>query len=175
MSKLEIRSGSKDERLVSGWSKSGLSLLLCFCFSISGCGSSFDSESAIKEVNATNAQKLVSLYQHYQRRHRGKGPKDEASFRSFISKTSTYLLDRIDVDPSSLDSLFVSDRDGKPLEIRYGLKGSDRGPSVPTVFEVEGVDGVRIVACTNMVTMEVTNDFEYQQLLQSKGLPAETL
>jgi len=138
-----------------------------------GCGSSFDAESAIKEINSTNAQKLVSLYQHHQRRHRGKGPKDEAAFRKFISETSSYLLDRIDVDPNSLDSLFVSDRDGQPLTIRYGLQGSDRGPSVPTVFEAEGVEGVRLVACTNMITKEVTDDSEYQQLLESKGLPPQ--
>lgn len=154
----------------------GLLLLLVCVFSLSsGCGRSFDAESAIKQVNATNAQKLVSLYQHHQRRHRGRGPKDEAAFRKFISETSTYLLDRIDVDPNSLDSLFVSERDAQPLTVRYGMKGSDRGPAIPTVFETEGLDGVRIVACTNMVTKEVTEDSEYQQLLKSKGLPPETL
>lgn len=147
--------------------------VLGICFLSVGCGPSFDADSTIKELNATNAQKLVSLYQHHQRRNRGRGPKDEAAFRKFISETSTYLLDRIDVDPNSLDSLFVSDRDGQPLKIRYGMKGSDRGPSIPTVFEAEGVEGVRIVACTNMVTKEVTDDSEYQQLLKSKGLPAQ--
>jgi hypothetical protein len=140
-----------------------------------GCGRSFDADSAIKQANATNAQKLVSLYQHYQRRHRGKGPKNEAAFRKFISETSVYLLDRIEVDPNSLDSLFVSERDGQPLTIRYGMRGSDRGPAIPTVFEVEGVEGARVVACTNMVTKQVSDESEYQQLLKSNGLPSDPL
>lgn len=173
MSKLNNRTVSP---VVFSWlARRSFLLVVCVCVAglSSGCGSSFDAESAIKQVNATNAQKLVSLYQHHQRRNRGRGPKDEAAFRKFIAGTSTYLLDRIDVDPNSLDSLFVSDRDGQPLTIRYGLKGSDRGPSIPTVFEAEGIEGVRIVACTNMVTKEVSDESEYQELLKSKGLPVE--
>ena len=173
MAESKKRSLSSGVDNVSSFYVKRVLLLACVSILVSGCGGSFDAESAIKQVNSTNAQKLVSLYQHYQRRHRGKGPKDEEDFRKFIAGTSTYLLDRIDIDPNSLDGLFISERDNQPLTIRYGLKGNDRGPSIPTVFEVEGADGVRIVACTNMVTKEVEDESEYQDLLKSKGLPVE--
>ena len=147
--------------------------LLCISAVSVGCGSGFDVNSEVQKMNSNNAQRLANLYQHYQRKHQGIGPKDESKFKSFISEVNPVLLERIGVSAGSIDQLFTSERDGQPFFVRYGLKGNDRGPAVPTVFEEEGVDGKRLVACTQMVTKEVENDSEYQDLLKSKGLPVE--
>ena len=147
--------------------------LICVVAVSAGCGSGFDVNSEVQKVNSNNAQRLANLYQHYQRKHQGKGPKDEGKFKSFISEVNPVLLERIGVSAGSVDQLFTSERDGQPFFVRYGLKGNDRGPAVPTVFEEEGVDGKRLVACTQMVTKEVEEDSEYQELLKSMGLPTE--
>ena len=155
-----------------GFNVFGLLLVCLVVCGATGCGG-FDADSAVKEANGTNAQRLVNLYQYHQLRNSGEGPKDELSFRAFIGGMNPLILGRMEVDANSLDELFVSARDGQPFNIRYGLKGSDRGPAVPTVFEQEGVDGKRLVACTQMVTKEVEDESEYQELLESKGLPVD--
>jgi hypothetical protein len=136
----------------------------------SGCWSSFDIESEVKNLNATNAQRLANLYQHFQRQHQGKGPRDKEVFETFISEVNPVLLSRIDVDPNSLEQLFVSERDGQPLVIRYGERGSDRGPSVPIVFEETGVDGKRMIGFTNNLGLEVEDEQEYQAFMDGKTM-----
>jgi hypothetical protein len=132
---------------------------------MAGCGGGFDSASALQEVNATNPQRLSNLYVQHQRENGGKGPKDKAAFRAYINKMNPVLLERIGVDQSAIDDLFVSERDGEALKIRYGVKGNDFSPPTPIVFEAIGVDGVRIVAFTGQKFEEVSDDAEYKKLL----------
>lgn len=132
-----------------------------------GCGG-FDASTAIQDLNATNAQRLANLYAQHQRENRSAGPKDEAAFKAFIGKINPVLLKRIDVDPNQIDALFTSERDGEALEIRYGVKGNDMSDPKPVVFEKIGVDGIRLVAFTGQKVEQVSDDAEYQKLLNRK-------
>ena len=134
----------------------------------SGCGRTYDSKGAIAKLNATNAQRLSTLYVMFQRSNRGKGPPNEKAFREYISSIGAHLLARISVEPDNLDPLFISDRDGQPLVIKWKKPGNDRSPPEPVVFEQEGVGGKRIVAFTGGKFEEVEDQAAYQQLLEKK-------
>ena len=132
-----------------------------------GCGG-FNTSTAIQDANATNAQRLANLYAQHQRENKGAGPKDEARFRMYIEQVNPVLLERIDVDPNQIDALFTSERDGEVLEIRYGVKGNDMSEPEPVVFEKTGVEGVRLVAFTGQKVEQISDDAEYQSLLNRK-------
>ncbi len=137
---------------------------------VAGCGGGVDGDHALAEVNSTNIQRLANLYFTYQTRNEWRGPADEAEFKRFIRGYNPQKLARIGVDPNAVDALFVSERDGQPLKIRYAVMGSAMGSAEPVVFESQGVDGGREVGFLNMTQREVA-DAEYESLW-AKGAPA---
>lgn len=142
--------------------------LVLAVIAMTGCGGGFDAESAMQEVNATNAQRLSNLYAQYCREHRGKGPKNEDAFKAFIRDMNPVLLERIDVDVNEIDELFKSERDGQALTIRYSVSSNDRSEPKPIVFESIGIDGKRLVAFTGQKVEEIDDESKYQQLLKGK-------
>src|SRR5262245_60889516 len=106
-----------------------------------GCGGGDSAVDAVKKGNSTNIQRLANLYFGYQSRHDWSGPPDEAALKKFISEFEPDKLDLIGVDPSAVDAIFTSERDGQPFKIRYGVRGSIMGSSDPVIFESAGVDG----------------------------------
>lgn len=117
---------------------------ICFCLlsSLLFTGCEGKTNSRLRELNGSQIQQLVNCYCFYQARHSYSGPKDEAEFRAFLSESRHKdAFERVGIDSSNIDSLFVSERDGKPYKIKYGLKGSMAGFFEPVVFESEGVDG----------------------------------
>jgi hypothetical protein len=72
----------------------------------------------------------------------GHAPKDEADFKQAIASLNL-PLDSFGVE--SVDELFISNRDGKPLVVTYGT-GSPKNDVI--VYESEGVNGVREVGYT---------------------------
>lgn len=139
--------------------------MACFLVVLAtGCGGSYQAEEAIKDLNATNAQRLANMYTQHQRVNRGKGPADEKQFRKYVASLSSDTLSRYGVGEGEVESLFTSDRDEQPLDIRYGVKGHDRSDPEPVVFEVEGVNGKRMVGFTNYTSQEVESDSEYKEL-----------
>lgn len=120
-----------------------LSFVSICCFTLllsTGCESK--TSSRLKELNGTQIQRLVNCYSFYQTSHSYNGPKDEAALRAFLSEAKHRdAFERVGIDVNNLDSLFVSERDGQPYKIKYGLKGSMVGFFEPVVFEAEGVDG----------------------------------
>jgi hypothetical protein len=138
---------------------------------LSGCGQA-DPDAAIAKVNETNLQRVANLYFTYQMKHNWRGPADEASFKKFLREYNPRKLERIGVDPAAIDELFISQRDGEPFKIRYGLKGSAMGSSEPVVFESMGVDGQRRVGFLNMEQRDV-DEAEYNALWSGKAAPAQ--
>ena len=128
----------------------------------------YDSMGAIDKLNATNPQRLATLYKMFQTHHRGKGPANEEEFRKYISSIGPQLLARIKVEPDNLDPLFLGERDSQPLVIKWKQSGNDRSPPEPVVFEKEGVDGKRIVAYTGNKFEEIEDAAAYQKLLDKK-------
>jgi hypothetical protein len=138
--------------------------------SLVGCGDA-DNATKLAEVNSTNIQRLANLYFTFQLANEFRGPADEAAFKAFIRSIDSEKLARVGVDPNAVDALFVSERDGQPFKIRYGVTGSAMGSSEPVIFESRGVDGKRQVGFLNMTQREV-EQAEYESLWAGKAQPA---
>ena len=133
-----------------------------------GCSSHTDPDAAIAKVNTTNLQRLANLYFTFQSAHEWHGPTDEAEFKKFLHEYNPHKLTRIGVDPNDLDKLFVSERDGQPFKIRYGVPGSAMGSSAPVIFEAAGDGKGRLVGFLDMQQREV-DESEYQTLWSAKA------
>jgi hypothetical protein len=160
-------------RRASGLRTSAISLAICILAGgfLAGCGDSTDPNSAIAAVNEQNIQRLANLYFAYQVKHEWHGPPDEQAFTQFLRGYNPDKLTRIGIDPKAIDKLFVSERDGEPFKIRYGVQGSAMGSSEPVIFEAKGVNGRRNVGFLNMVQREV-DDTEYNDLWAGRMPPA---
>ena len=132
-----------------------------------GCGERNDPDSLIARGNQENIQRLANLYGGYQSRHGWMGPKDKETFLAFIQSIHERKLERMGIDKSEIDGLFVSPRDNEEFKIRYGVAGG-MGASAPVVFEATGEDGKRKVAFTAMRNEEV-NAERYDLLWSGKG------
>jgi hypothetical protein len=150
--------------------RAGLSSCSVLLAALTGCSGGVDHDEALARVNSTNIQRLANLYFTYQTQNEWRGPADEAAFKSFIRSYNPQKLTRIGVDANAIDSLFTSERDGRPFKIRYGVKGSAMGSSEPVIFESLGVDGTRQVGFLNM-TQTLVDEAEYESLW-TRGAPA---
>ena len=126
-----------------------LFLILASSLLLIGCGQSNDPNSLVARANKDNVQRLANLYGSYQSRNGWLGPKDKETFLEFIQSFHETKLERMGIDPSDIEGLFVSPRDNEEVKIRYSVRGG-MGASAPVVFEATGVDGIRKVAFTAM-------------------------
>ena len=147
--------------------RSGLCVLLGATFAFAGCGGA-DADSMIADANDTNVKRLATLYSLFHMQNSNKGPKNEQQLREFIESQDANRLKRGGIDATKLDELFVSERDGEPFVIRYGVNTVIRGPSKPVIFESTGVDGMRQVRFFNGSMQEVDAD-EYDRLMAGKA------
>ena len=130
-------------------------VLIMAVVAMAGCGRGpLGDEELIKAANPSNIHRLTNLYSAFADQNRGVGPKDEKQFRGFVAKLPPERLARMGIDGAALDTLFSSERDAQPFEIKYGQKKPDgRGqtqgggavPELAVVLETTGVDGVRQV------------------------------
>ena len=141
-----------------------LAALFCFVLFPLGCGDG--TKARIMEFNDTKIRRLHNCYQLYIQRHSMTGPKSEEEFKAYLkSPAAEPNLALIDMDASMVDDMFISDRDGKPFVVKYGVNG--HGPAI--IFEAEGVDGTRMVALDP--PKEISDSAEYDRLLN--GDPAD--
>ena len=144
-----------------------LFLLLGTLVVFTGCKGA-DADSMIAAANDTNVKRLATLYTFFHIQNKNKGPKKEQQLRKFIESQDANRLKRGGIDATKLDELFVSERDGEPFVIRYGVNTYIRGPSLPVVFESTGIDGMRQVGFCNGSMKEVDED-EYDRLMAGKA------
>jgi hypothetical protein len=84
---------------------------------------------------------LANLYSAFQNtKGGGRGPKDEAEFKTFIKEYPADKLSMMNVDTNKMDELFKSERDSQPLRVKYNV-GGGRGSVDPVVFETTGKNG----------------------------------
>ena len=141
-----------------------LVVFICVLFA-SGCSRN-DPSSRIGEMNDTRIKQLANLYMAHQTRNGSNGPKDEKAFKDFIQHgMAPHRLEMMRVDPTKVDDLVISERDGQPFVIKYGQSGGIMS-KLPVVFAKEGKAGKRQVGFTNGQVEEV-DDLRYQELLQS--------
>ena len=139
------------------------SLLLSSLTITVGCGGR-DAESQIAAANDSNLRRIGNLYKAYQLRHGNKGPGSEEEFKTFLHQMPPVRLERMQVDPGDIDGLFISEEDGQPFVIRYGVDGG-LGTSEAVVFEQNGSGGKRQVGFTDG-SVEDVDASRYEQLLQ---------
>ncbi len=149
-------------------------LLLCLVCSTLGCGGD-NLASTYKEMNKLNMQKLARAYVMFASVNKGMGPKDAAELENFI-KTDERVAPRLGVSSGDLGNVgdwFISDADGEPFEIRYGLKIRPVEDYSPLVFDKTGVDGMRRVARADNLVLEITDDKKYDQMWTGRVLAKE--
>ena len=91
----------------------------------------------------------------------GHVPRDEQEFKQAIAKLQVNLEKR---KVSSIDELFVSERDGQPLVVIYGSGSVD---SDVVVYEQNGVNGKRMVG-HRIGMVEEVDESELKKLTASK-------
>jgi hypothetical protein len=109
-----------------------------------GCGSNVGaSPKGVSHVGAISALyfKATSVL--------GRNPADEQEFKTAIGQ-GPMDLDVLGV--SSVDELFVSDRDGQPLVILYGPQPKNSRGVI--AYEQTGKDGVKLVGTSNGQVIE---------------------
>jgi hypothetical protein len=105
-----------------------------------GCSSDPDAATLIRDANRDNLQRLGNLYGSYQSRHGWAGPKDKETFVAYIESLNASKLERMGIEPSDIEGLFVSANDGSPFKIRFGVQGG-MGATAPVIFETTGIEG----------------------------------
>ena len=134
---------------------------------VAGCSDTSISRQ-VAAMNDSRIKQLANLFRFYQATNGWVGPKDEATLRAFVQSAPAKNLAMMGVDPARFDELLVSDRDGKPFRVRWGVT---IGPleEQAVVFEQDGLDGKRFVAFTGARSEAVEVD-RYEKLWQGESI-----
>lgn len=135
---------------------------------LGGCSGN-DVARKVAAMNDSNLKKVASLYRFYQARNGWTGPQDATALKAFTERAPERNLNMMGVDPAMFDSYFVSERDGKPITVRWGLTIAPQAVA-PIVFEAEGRDGKRVVVFSSSEAEEV-DSARYEMLLKGEGKP----
>lgn len=150
-------------------------IALCFIGLVLGCGND-QVASSFRNMNKLNMQKLANSYVMFASVNGNVGPKDADALKNFIA-TDERVPPRLGMSSSDLDNLdaiFISDADGEPFKIRFGLKIRLDEDRSPLIFEAVGVDGVRRVALADNQILEVSDAKKYDRLWAGKVSKNET-
>jgi hypothetical protein len=109
------------------------------------------------------------MYAAFQNYKGGRGPADAAELKGFMKDFDKNKLSMMGIDAANVDSVFNSERDGKPFLVRYKV-GGGRGSVDAVVFEQDGKDGKKQVGYTGGKVEEV-DDATAQGLFSSKQAP----
>jgi len=144
----------------------------CFCvglLALNGCDSGPDVAGMVGEANKTNVQKVAnSLFLH--QTIAGRPPKSEEELCDFIANADERVdksLSMMQIDKATFKDHLISERDGEPFFVRYGV-AIPYGVGIPLVLETVGVEGSRQVCWSDTKVTEVTDDKEYERLKKGK-------
>jgi hypothetical protein len=132
------------------WSRIGILILVVLGGAAAGCRPSPEEmiKDAFKQEFRENGRRVAVMYARFMGAPKGpvrgpndfKGPADEAELRSFMASMPANSLAELGITDPQAAGLFVSERDGKPFRIRYGLTGP-LSTTYVIVCEAEGVGG----------------------------------
>lgn len=146
--------------------------MLVAVVAVAWCGGCSDGNvrRQVAAMNDSRIKQLANLFRFYQATNGWVGPKDEATLRAFTATAPQKNLAMMGIDPTRFDELLVSDRDGKPFRVRWGVS---IGPleEQAVVFEAEGREGKRFVAYTGARAEEVAAD-RYERLWNGEAVTA---
>ena len=135
-----------------------------------GCTDRVTAEVASK--NNSNIKRLVNLYAGYQLTHGWQGPHNEQTLKDFVTRGGLPAknFQMMGIDPDKLGLLFISERDGFPFKVKYGVAGGI-GSVNPIVFEQQGFGGQSEVGFTTPIVEQVS-EARYNELWEKGGLPS---
>jgi hypothetical protein len=120
---------------------------------LTGCNGGGDASSDAH----SNIRVLTRFYTRVSQ-ELGRPPKDEAEFKERIKAINADLSA---FGVSSVDELFVSERDGQPLVVDYG--DFPKGSSV-VIYEQTGVNGKRMVG-QRIGSVEEVDEAKFKELV----------
>lgn len=101
-------------------------------------------------------QVLTRLYGQYIQANKGKPPANADQLKAFARKLSADDAKKVGIDTGDVDSVFTSQRDGKPFVFRDPGKASKGAtPDNVVIYEQEGSRGKRLVIYPMGKTEEV--------------------
>lgn len=122
---------------------------------LGGCGSGGgDAKAVVKQFNDMNGKRLANLYAQYQAEHMV-GPASEKVLKKYIAAKPAAALEEMGVSSANIDTLFVSERDKQPFQIRYAAPSASGG-SQAVVFETQGSGGNIAVFYTGPRVVQVS-------------------
>lgn len=130
--------------------------------SVLGCSSKQSND--ISHLTNTNMKKLYAAMNTFMRLNDFRGPKDQAELVKFFegNRRAQTILGRCGVKIDELEEILISERDGEPFVVRYGVNGiADHA----LVFESVGVEGLRMVALSAPVEVD---EIKYEEYLSGK-------
>ena len=134
---------------------------------LGGCSQNSSSHAAVAAANDSNIKRLANLYQSFASRHGWRGPKDEAEFKEFVRGFPPHRLEMMGVDVDQIDAIFVSERDGQPLIVKYRSR-KWIGRRDPRRVRTAGARRQEKVGLTNGAVQEA-DETEYKKLLGATG------
>jgi hypothetical protein len=142
------------------WRRQLRPIVVALVLALAGCGEE-TVPSGVTTSDFSSLRAMAQLYDLYRSEHRGKSPPDEQAFREFLA-TKTDFLGRVGL---TVDKVFVSPRNGEPLQWVYG----EVPPTTPSgmlscyAYEKTPVDGKRLVFGPRGV-YELMDDTEFQSV-----------
>lgn len=131
-----------------------IALVVSLFAMLTGCGTKSESEE-VAELRS-NMQSLAAAYGTYTKTNRGRVPKSEKQFRTWIEKQGPDELTILGVE--TIDDLFTSSRDNEPYVVVYGKSKQI------VAYEAVGVDGERYVA-DNLGSIELVDEARFRELV----------
>lgn len=112
---------------------------------------------------------IANFYLEYAIGKKAKGPANEEALKKHVRSRPDFILKNSGIDPSSIDSAFISERDQQPFVIIYDVVISQiSGTSAPLIaHEQTGKNGKVLVVFANG-NVELVNDARLQELKSAK-------
>ena len=75
----------------------------------------------VAALNGSNIKRVANLYAACQSVSGGKGPSDVQAMKNLANQLPSENLQWMGLNRDKLDAAFVSERDGKPFKIKFGV------------------------------------------------------
>jgi hypothetical protein len=113
---------------------------------VASCGQQAD----LSSPTARQMRDLAAVYLDFAAA-RGQGPANEQQLRQHLRNVPAFLVEASGINSQPASRTFVSERDGEPLVIRYGVGISQKTAAEAPVIacEKKGKDGTRYIAFAN--------------------------
>ena len=127
---------------------------------LAGCGGGSTGTSA---VDYTKIRALADMYGAYVADHRNQPPPNEQAFRDYLGTKQEYMQ-RAGI---TVDAMFVSPRNGEPIQWVYGRKPPAGGYETYIAYEKTPVDG-KWLAITARGTYQEMDEAWFRKVFPNK-------